>query len=94
MKYIESVKVGDLFADPFHFVHSAIGRTNAIVRVTEVGEMKERFGKPDRIVRYEKFVPKNGEYGVLKFIENSSIWAGSLKSKIPNDVVDIVFEKS
>ena len=89
---IENIKVGDLYLDPFHYVRSKIGKTSAIAKITEVGEMKTRFGKPDRIVRYEKYVPKEGSYGVLKFIENSSVWAGDLKKKIP-DNFSIVYEK-
>lgn len=85
--FIQDVKVGDLFLHPFHYVPSG----NTIFKITEVEPMSTRFGSPDRIVRGETWTPKNGEYATLKFIEKTSLWAGSLKSRIPN-TIDVHFE--
>lgn len=92
-KFITDIEVGDIFLHPFHFVPSSLGgSTNAIISITNVRELSQRFDKTDRVVDYDMWVPKEGDYATLKFIESSSIWAGSLKTKIPN-TIDVVFDK-
>lgn len=86
-KFINDIEVGEIFLHPFHHTPNGQG----IFRVSEICEMSTRFGSPNRIVKGELFVPKTAEYATLKFIEECSLWAGSLKKRIPNNI-EINFE--
>lgn len=88
--FILNIIPNDLFLHPTHFCSSLLGPTSALFLVTEVCELSGRFGFTDRIVRGHKYVPDKGEYGQLRFLEECSLWAGSLKTKVPN-TIDVNF---
>ena len=57
---------------------------NNVLRITKIEDVSSRFGKPNRIVHYERYAYTNGEW---KWYENTCSWEISLGYNIFGDTV-------